>query len=248
MPEFLEAKSTPGWLMSLTVDSMRAEAFPLDNILTDSLYYPCAGFDGRPVQFLSRSIHSFIYVDYGQPLDQLMDELNSDESGFLGYEILGQRNVSQRELAPNGWQPIELPSENERPTVTAAMANPFCVWLVFQRAANYDELHGPERFSFVYLSADGAAAYQALFTKITPRGIAIIQPGAGFGGNYTDYCDPEALFARSVRATGSAMPEFMLNGGNGYRSYYDRPVWEEEYGSDLGWLPGQPIHVWGRAT
>lgn len=71
----------------------------------------------------------------------------------------------------NGWQPVVLPSENERPTVTAAMANSFCVWLVFQRTANYDELHGPERFSFVYLSADGAAAYQALFTKITPTGI-----------------------------------------------------------------------------
>ncbi len=39
--------------------------FPLENILTDSLYYPASGLNGTPVKFLAGNIFSFVYADYG---------------------------------------------------------------------------------------------------------------------------------------------------------------------------------------
>jgi|TARA_B110000285_G_C14856679_1_gene482551 hypothetical protein len=38
----------PSWLKTLTVESMAEDKFPLNNILTDSLYYPSSAFDGDP--------------------------------------------------------------------------------------------------------------------------------------------------------------------------------------------------------
>ena len=38
----------PSWLKTLTVESMAEDKFPLNNILTDSLYYPSSVFDGDP--------------------------------------------------------------------------------------------------------------------------------------------------------------------------------------------------------
>ena len=242
----LEKASIPDWLAGLTADSMTNDVFPLDCVLAGSLYYPCSGFDGRPVQFLGQYIHSFIYVDYGRSINRLKEELASQDGCFLGYEILGQRSVNQHELTPNGWRIEVMPQPHERPRALSLI--PYCEWFVFQRKDEYDEEHGPDRFSLIYLSADGSAAYQALFREITPRAVAIIQPGTGFGGNYTDFCDPNALFARSIRATGSAMPEILLNGGIGYRYFYEEPVWPDEYQNDMGWLPGQNIHVWGRCA
>lgn len=97
--------------------------------------------------------------------------------------------------------------------------------------------------------ADGAAAYQALFSLYTPQVVAVIQSGTGFGGNYTDYCDPNELFAKSVRATGNTMPKLLLNGGVGYREYYKDPIWPEDYSNNLGWLGGnERIHVWSRVA
>jgi len=246
--DILEAVPIPDWLAGITSDSMASDAFPLHSILEGSLYYPSSGFDGRPVQYLGQYIHSFIYADYGQSLEDLECRLDSEGSRFLGYEILGRRSVRQHELVPKGWRQIVMPGPGETPPRVDSMQNPYCEWFVFQRTEEYGEDHGPERFSLLYLSADGSAAYQALFNETTPKAIAIIQPGTGFGGNYTDFCDPEALFARSVRATGSAMPEIMLNGGISYRSYYEDPVWSAEFDNDMGWLPGQNIHVWGRCT
>jgi hypothetical protein len=38
----------PSWLKTLTVESLAEDKFPLNNILTDSLYYPSRPFDGDP--------------------------------------------------------------------------------------------------------------------------------------------------------------------------------------------------------
>ena len=55
----------PNWLKTLTVESMANDDFPLNDILTDSLYYPSSGFDRTPVRRLAGNIYSFIHVDYG---------------------------------------------------------------------------------------------------------------------------------------------------------------------------------------
>lgn len=68
---FLEDRPIPGRLKNITPDSMAAMDLPLKDILQHSLYYPAAGFDGRPVRYLGGKIHSFVYVDYGNSQAQL---------------------------------------------------------------------------------------------------------------------------------------------------------------------------------
>ncbi len=78
-------------------------AFPLGDILRDSLYYPASRFDGDPVAHLTGNIMSFIYVDYGHGREELDAELAN--RGFRGYEVIARRDVTERELTPGGWNP-----------------------------------------------------------------------------------------------------------------------------------------------
>ncbi len=58
----LPRRDIPKWLENLNDTS---GPIPLAEILTDSVYYPCSGFDGNPVQVLAHSFHSFVYADCG---------------------------------------------------------------------------------------------------------------------------------------------------------------------------------------
>jgi hypothetical protein len=60
-----QRRPMPEWLARLNPAELEAFGFPLNQALQHSLYYPAAGFDGRPVQFLGGFIQSFVYIDYG---------------------------------------------------------------------------------------------------------------------------------------------------------------------------------------
>jgi hypothetical protein len=234
--------------MKLDHAKIEGGPLPLADMLKGSLYYPAAGFDGRPVAELGGQIHSFVYVDYGVRRDVLFDQLNSNEDGFKGYEILGWREVKQDELVPTGWQPEVVPGPQEDPSRRPFDGESFGVWVVLERAQSLGSAHGPERFSLLYLCADGAAAYQALYNanESVPSVLAIIQPGTGFGGNYTDFTDPKAILARSVWANRTGLPSLLLHGGIGGRKDYTDPIWPM-YGVDGGWLNGHSIRAWSLA-
>ena len=151
-------------------------------ILKNSLYYPASGFDGDPVKFFAGNIHSFVYADCGRSEEELLQALANP--GFLGYEPITTRLVTAQEL---NWP--ELPGYlNETPIDgnlelfigLGWVKQPFCSWTVFQRCDDRPPSHGPARFSFLFLCADGAAAYQALYVAnaVAPKAIAIIQPAA----------------------------------------------------------------------
>ena len=50
--------------------------------------------------------------------------------------------------------------------------------------------------------------------------MAVIQPGTGFGLNWTDFTNPEAPLAKTVML-GDAMPEYFFYGGHGDFDYDD---------------------------
>ncbi len=86
--------------------------------------------------------------------------------------------------------------------------------------ANRSAHHGPDRFSLLYICADGVAVFRSLYIQnaIVPKAIAIIQPGHGFGGNWTNFEDHEKVLGRSVLNDNlGGGPEFLLNGGAGGR-------------------------------
>jgi len=246
----LPAAQMPTWLAEVTPNTVNELAFPLENILKDSLYYPSSGIDGDPVKYLAGNIFSFIYVDYGYAEDDVMQAFRS--SGFRGYEVLCIRPVAKKELCPNGWQPAHLPpSDGDSKRHRDWIKKPFCSWTIFQRHRGFTEEHGPARFSLLYLCADGVAAYQALYiaNAVSPKVVAVIQPGHGFGGNWTDYTDVNQIFGRSVLQNALPQPEFLLYGGRGRSDWYEKPCWPQ-YQSSLCLLPklsGGTIALWSKA-
>jgi len=217
----------PKWLANVGKDD-QSTAFPLKEILSDSLYYPSSGLDGDPVKYLSGNIYSFVYVDYGIGSDELETELSNP--GFNGYHKILSRSITEKELTPNGWQPSPPSGHDGDPArYRNYMEKPFATWSVFKRDNGLDGEHGAERFSLLYLCADGVAAFQALYlsNNCSPLGIAIIQPGHGFGGNWTDFTDPTKSLAKSLFSNPAGKPQILLYGGIGKRDFYRKTCWPE---------------------
>lgn len=222
----LPVMPVPQWLAGLSANAIMNAPFPLTQLLEDSLYYPSSGFDGDPVRHLAGNILSFIYVDYSRKHDELVEALHNP--GFRGYELIATRSVTAKELTPNGWRP-EPPthSDGDPSRYRDGIEQPFCSWSIFQRGEGVPASHGPSRFSLLYLCADGVAAFQALYlaNSASPKAVAVIQPGHGFGGNWTNFENPTQIFATSVFGNPQGKPQFLLYGGIGRRDFYREPCW-----------------------
>ena len=245
--EELPIIDVPEWLSELSPDSMRSESpFPLRKLLQDSLYYPASGFDGKPVKYLAGNILSFVYVDYGYSRGELINALKNP--GFRGYDLVAKRSVTEPELTPRSWRPTPPdPSDGNPACHRDWIKDPFCEWLVFERRKDVPVTHGPRRFSLVYLCADGVAAFQALYVanSIAPKAVAVIQPGHGFGMNYTNFEDPNKIFARSILGNPNGQPELLLCGGWGEPDNYREPCWPS-YNQKIRFFsgPDSSISVW----
>ena len=128
------------------------------------------------------------------------------------------------------------------------MKKPFATWAVFQRDNGLDSEHGAERFSLLYVCADGVAAFQAMYVSNNcyPLGIAIIQPGTGFGMNWTDFTDPTKSLAKALLNNPAGKPQILLYGGIGKRSFYRETCWPK-YSNHVCFLEkkgGGSIGVW----
>ena len=333
----LPEKSVPDWLAKISQSTITIDPFPLTQLLEDSLYYPSSGFDGDPVKYLSGNILSYIYVDYGHSQDKLENEIL--KRGFRGYDLVATRSVTEQELTPRGWRPIQptqyhgerssydwfdhddltiegfkifyrknreawefekeslkllseqfavdqcyfdnltLHLEEEKSELQdmnglqreSALQDindrqrdieteleykrryyrtecenfeelshkftlmgeefwrekePYCSWSIFQRGEDVPSIHGPPRFSLLYLCADGVAAFQALYyaNSASPKAVAVIQPGTAFGGNWTDFENPSGIFADTVLGNPQGRPQILLNKGTGY-SFQEHCCW-----------------------
>ena len=245
----IETMPMPDWLSALTAAAMHDDPFPLKALLKDSLYYPACGFDGDPVKYLAGNIYSFIYVDYGYGRDDFTHAIT--EQGFQGYDLLASKSVRRRELSRHSWRADPLVDTNGYSTPSSDTRTPFfCIWSVFQRREDFDVEHGPERFSLLYLCEEGVAAFRALYlaNSIVPRAVAVIQPGHGFGGNWTDFTDPDRVLARTVLGNPMGIPELLLHGGIGDPEHYRMPIWQayENLICFLDKSGGGRVGVWGR--
>ncbi len=174
--------------------------FDIDNILSNSLYYPSSGYDGTPIKYFSGNVHSFIYADYGFQQETLEKNMHK---GLWGYHLIHNESIQKNQFIPSAWKKLVRPDSEERERMDLCktfMKPPLAHWAVYERDLDCSETHGPERISLFFIGGDGAFTYQALYLhrKITPKILAVIQPGHGFGGNYTDFYDDKKLFYRSV--------------------------------------------------
>jgi hypothetical protein len=235
--------NTIEWLNSLSPVKIEFGPFPLREVLENSLFYPSSGFDGDPVRHFRNLFQSYVYVDYGQTESQLEHAL---QRGFTGYRLLAERSVSKLDLSPTPWRPLFIEKSEARRAVSVsrewakAGRNAFAKWMVFEREEGRSADHGPPRLSLLFMNADGVAAFQALYLaqEIAPKGIAVIQPGHAFGGNWTDFTNPSEILYRSVSANRAGMPRYLVYGGiavpkregrmpNLADSVYAEPCWPE---------------------
>jgi hypothetical protein len=213
----------PDWLVDLTADAITREPLPLIDILRDSVYYPSCGFDSDPIKHLGGNVFSFVYVDYGHSRETFMRALH-----FSGYDLVASRFVTEMELAPDGWKPLELrPLDGEPMRYSEYIKEPFYLWSVFKRRSNFGAIYGPTRFSLLFVCADGVATFQTLYVanSIAPRVVAVIQPGHGFGCNWTAYTDCTQIFGRLVLENPAGVPKLLLFGGVGTRDLYREACW-----------------------
>ena len=155
MIDALKEKEQPNWLKQLEFNNgLIISDFPLKDIISESLYYPASGVNGTPIKFLAGNFLSFIYVDYGYEKQEIMNEITEPENGFMGYKLLGIKELTKNDLAPNGWQPvmpINLPDEIMRlEKLRNYIKQPFAIWSIFERLNHYNKEHVPERFSLLH--------------------------------------------------------------------------------------------------
>ena len=55
--------SIQDWMDSINQENIRKIDFDIKKLLKNSLYYPSSGFDGLPINYFSKEIRSFIYVE-----------------------------------------------------------------------------------------------------------------------------------------------------------------------------------------
>ena len=220
------------WLDDLSVDDIERGEFPLKQLLGDSLYYPASGFDGDPVRHFSNIFQHFFYVDYSGTELHLNYELRS--RGFNGYALIANRRVTRNELSPTSWRSTDIHNESG----ISGQFDPqkaFCRWMVFSKTR---DVQGPERFSLLYLYADGIAAYQATYAAlgIKPKGIAIIQSGHLSGNNWAIFPSTDGLLYKAVSQNSAGFPDYLLYGGFA-------PIWRSEKMNHRSWFPFADLNL-----
>ena len=114
--------------------------------------------------------------------------------------MIGLRYIPESEINPNGFTPNNFPikdSENERIAYldqAIKSHKPFCYWAIYE----IDEtLTGSiagkiKKFSLLHIGGEACATFDALYVNndINPRAVALLNPGEGYGDNWTIFTDP----------------------------------------------------------
>ena len=237
IPE-LPRTDIPTWLREVEVDARGIITTPFREIamLERSVYYPASGLDGNPLERLGAHFASFVYADYDARFDaaSVRKELLSVE----GYRVLGDRVLSRDEADVTAW--------THAPGFAGRLGRPFAQWAILERLPTFDDRHGPRRLSFLFLGADGVAAYEGLYAAngLAPAVLAIVHPGTGFGGNWTDFADPRGPLCDAVLGGGRPAPRYLYSHASGAGTApwpaYDHHVAALHAAAN--------IHLWGRQS
>ena len=212
---------------------LTSENLPLDSLLHNSVYYPASGYDGDMIRLFNKilkdkGVRSFVYCDYNSSEDKVV---SLAKEHMRGYRVLAHRAVSPDEFStPN------LPSPNFLPMDRRFEVKPgtreFIHWFIFERKESFAPEHGPERFSLLYICGEGVNTYDILYNSrnIAPKCVAIVQPGEGFGGNWTDFHKVGAPLYQALKYNPAGLPEMIVNGGvweHDWTRGYENLSWEE---------------------
>lgn len=208
----------PDWLRQERALSFDRAAF----FGSRTVFYPGSGDDGHPVKICARShvAHAFVYVDYSMARQAISDRLRNIEGhGVRGYSVEHEEDVEESALSLGGWHKhAGYPDKPRFPRV-----RPFVLFVVLVRDGKYDDSHGPERLSMLFVGGDGHAMYDVLYCQGdgTPPPYLMLIQDHEFGGNY-DRFGRGGLLERIACCCG-AHPKWLLVADNtnpwaGYRN------------------------------
>ena len=215
-------------------DGKITDKFLLKELLENSLYYPACGRDGDPVWYAHKEIQSFFYTDYGVTQKQIEESLygtgrygenitfrDSDPVGFKGYKVIGEKKLTSKELDPTGV--VSLTTEYGQTQFVTDISyvhsklkdwikKPFAKWYILERQPEFDDTHGPELFSFVFICADGVTTYKTLYNlnQIAPKYLTIYNSGDGFGFNWDSFQSEDGQLCKTVFSN-TKIPEALLS-------------------------------------
>lgn len=203
LPE-LDRQPVPDWLRRFDPNDDR---LPVSELLRGSVYYPASSMDGRPVKYLGGYCHSFVYVDCNVSRETLTGNLDT----FKGYRLHHSRSVRRDELCFKQFQAILPDRYDGLPSSLHVSIVPFAVWAIYDRLPGFDESHGPERFSLLFVGGEGVATFQSLYysNECAPSVIVLIKCDA-FTGNWTAFYNPGGIFARSVVQNPFGKPSYLF--------------------------------------
>lgn len=205
LPE-LTRQPMPDWLMR---PNFAHRQIPIADILQKSVFYPASAMDGRPVKYLGGYSHSFIYADCNVTQEVLRANLDT----FKGYRLYNSRPVAREELCFKVFQPIppEPNDGNPRRLHIRPDFSPYAIWATYERQSKFNEEHGPDRFSLLFVGGEGVATFQSLYysNQCAPSIITLIRCDA-FTGNWTSFLNPEEIFSRSVMQNPHGTPDYIF--------------------------------------
>lgn len=261
MLKVLPRERPPQWL----IDYRSGDPICLRDVFSESVYYPACGLDGDVLKLCMGFSHSFIYVDncclYDvMTKDRILAEINSTQN-FRGFRRIFQREYSESELMGDlSFEYEKLRYEDGDPKYGLQPQPFFSVLTVFEPLPEQSERIRPpqstqidvlERFVFLFICDDGNTAFQKYYFshRVRPKGIAIIQPGDAFGGNWTSYGREEKVFSRAVHNNHAGVPDVIIFGGmaNWGGAQYRKPVWSDyPYRNYYFRGQGKALSTWSR--
>jgi hypothetical protein len=242
----MDPEPMPEWLANF---SKGGEFCRADFFSGRTAYYPGAGFDGHMVKVLNKAhaTHVFIHVDYGVSQREILKQLTSNPHAVHGYSVLDVVEVDLKDLAPHDWHDLPWmgPNEPVRSMIVQGrmkpwhhLMHPFAMMAVFERVPEKGPEHGAERIAVLFIGADGAATYQALYglRDGTPPPYLVLIQDHGFGGNYSPFAKDGMLhrYAQLI----NVFPKYLLVAWNskpwdGYKRTFDaQPDYERQPNHD----------------
>ena len=183
-----------------------------------------------------------MYVDNN--IDKEEFRQRRENSGFLGYHLLYERDASMMEIYRFGHALIAPAHEEELHGGYFTPLDFYAVWNIFERDAGRGVDHGPAKFSLLFICDDGVGAYRSLFNAqlIRPLMIVLFYCGCyGVGGNWTDYTRREMSLAETVFDNPAGPPAFLLLDGPHGMFDTDGCCWPDEYKERLACVDILPV-------
>lgn len=245
MIKVLQHHPIPDWL-----NNYRAgDPINFSDVFRDSIYYPACGFDGDVMSLCMGYSHSFVYVDNlclwsSVGKDDVYQFIN-DSNTFGAFNRVFQAEFSKKDLiGQHPFQKEPLQYADGDPGCGLEPKDFFAILTIFEpkrgnrtyaHSDRATKLHVYEPLAFLYVCDDGCFSYQDFYYShnVSPRGVAIIQPGDAFGGNWTSYYSRDQIFGRIVMNNPIGIPEILISGGRDSRGGHFREITWPEYSKRL---------------